>query len=208
MRVPALAVLGLLLLLPAGAARAETLGDARIGFSAERVLVLDGKSFTGRIWNMPGEQRHEQDLPAAKSAFILHSDSEVGDIVLPELHTVVEFVMPKVLALLGEPGRLGKPVGQDTVNGIATTKYAVDRDIPEGHLAGSLWLSRDGIPMRCDGSFTRKSGKVSTVRWELRHVEIGRQDAALFEVPAGYSKLSPEAAATLLGLRISPHRAH
>ena len=79
------------------------------------------------------------------------------------------------------------------------------KPFPEGRLSGLLWLSRDGIPMRCDGSFARKNGKVSTVHWELRHVRIGPQDAALFEVPAGYSKLPPEAAATLLGLRLARH---
>jgi hypothetical protein len=188
-----------------GAALAETLGDPRIGFSAERLLVFDGRSYVGRMWNMPGEQRHEQDLPSVKPVFILHADSTVGDILLPQLHTAVEFVLPKALAVLGRPGLLGKAVAQETVNGIATEKYAVARDIPEGRLAGSLWLSAGGIPMRCDGTFTRKNGKVSTVHWELRHVSIGAQDATLFEVPPGYSKLPPEAAATLLGLRLAPH---
>jgi hypothetical protein len=88
------------------------------------------------------------------------------------------------------------------------TKYAVDKDIPEGHLAGSLWLTAEGIPMRCDGSFTRTNGKISKIHWELSHVLIGSQDPALFEVPPGYSKLPPEAAATLLGLRLSAHSKH
>jgi hypothetical protein len=193
------------LLTAAGTTSAETLGDARVGFSAERVLVFDGHSYVGRMWNMPGEQRHEQDLPSLKPVFILHADSTIGDILLPQLHTTVEFLMPKALAALGKPGLLGKAVGEETIDGIATTKYTVNKDIPEGLLSGSLWLSADGIPMRCDGSFTRKNGKVSTVHWELRHVRIGQQDAALFEVPADYSKLPPEAAATLLGLRLKPH---
>jgi hypothetical protein len=71
-----------------------------------------------------------------------------------------------------------------------------------------LWLSSDGIPMRCDGSYTSRKGKVSKVHWELRDVKIGRQDASLFEVPAGYSKLPPEAAATLFGLRLASHPKH
>jgi hypothetical protein len=206
MRALSIGLSTLLMALTLGAsALAGTLGDPRIGFSAERVLVFDGKSYVGRMWNMPGEQRHEQDLPSVKPVFILHADNTVADIVLPQLHTAVEFVLPSVLSILGTPGLLGKPVGEDTVSGIATTRYAVDKDIPEGHLAGSLWLSRDGIPMKCDGSFTGKKGKVSTVHWELRHVRIGAQDAALFEVPRGYSKLPPEAAATLLGLRLARH---
>jgi hypothetical protein len=187
---------------------AETLGDPQIGFTAERVLVFDGHRYVGRMWNMPGEQRHEQALPAAAPVFILHADSAIGDIVLADLHTTIEFTLPRVLATLSKPDQLGRPVGNETVNGVATTKYSVDRTIPQGRLAGALWLSRDGIPMRCDGSFTRRNGKVSTVHWELRHVEIGRQDAALFAVPPGYAKIPPQAAAALLGLRFVPHSKH
>ncbi len=205
MRALVCALLALILLVATdGAMLAGTLGDPRIGFSAERVLVFDGHSYIGQMWNMPGAQRHEQELPSLKPVFILHADRTIGDILLPQLHTAVEFAMPKALAVLGRPGVLGKAVGEEIINGIATTRYAVDKDIPEGHLSGMLWLSADGIPMRCDGSLTRTNGKVSTVHWELRHVRVGPQDAALFEVPAGYSKLSPQAASTLLGLRLAP----
>jgi hypothetical protein len=203
MRVYLLWPIALAMLMAAKAALAETLGDPQIGFSAERVLVLDGHSYVGRMWNNPGEQRHEQQLPAFKPIFILRADSSVADVLLPQMHTAVEFDLPKVLAVLGQPDLLGKPIGAEIVNGIATTKYAVDKAIPDGHLSGSLWLSRDGIPMRCDGSYTNRKGKVSTVHWELRHVEIGEQDAKLFTVPADYSKLPPKAAATLLGLRLA-----
>ena len=194
-----------LVLLPPVAAPAsgETLGDARVGFSAERVLVIDGQRYVGKMWHMPGEQRHEQDLPALKPAFILRSDSAIGDIILPQLHTVVEFALPKELSILGDPDLLRKPVGQETVNGIATTKYSVDQATPQGHTVGSLWLSAEGIPMKCDAQFAGKKGKVSTIRWELTHVRIGAQDAALFEVPSGYAKLPPEAAAPLLGMRLA-----
>jgi hypothetical protein len=182
---------------------AQTLGDARVGFSAERVLVFDGQSYVGRMWHMPGEQRHEQALPALRPVFILRANSDVADAILPQLHTVVEFAVPKELSLLGAPDLLRKPLGEETVNGIATTKYAIDEDTASGRATGMLWLSSDGIPMRCDAKLVAKNGKASTIHWELRHVEIGRQDAALFEVPGGYAKLSPEAAAPLLGLRLA-----
>ena len=182
---------------------AETIGDARVGFTAERVLILDGRSFVGRMWHMPGEQRHEQDLPAIRPVFILHADSAGGEVVLPQLHTVIEFVLPRVVSVVSQPD-LRKPMGQASIDGIATTQYLVEHDSPEGRATGSLWLSRDGIPMKCVGKFVTRNGKLSTIDWQLHHVTIGRQDAALFEVPRGYTKLPPEAAAPLLGMRIAP----
>jgi hypothetical protein len=189
-------------------ALAETLGDARVGFSAERLLVVDGRSYVGRMWQMPGEQRHEQQLPAISPVFILRADSAHGDVVLPQLHTVVEFALPKEFALLANPDLLRRPVGQETVNGIATTKYAIEQDLPGGHIAGSLWLSRDGIPMRCDGKFEPDKGRRSTIYWELRDVKLGKQDEALFEVPKGFAKLPPEAMVPLLGMRLAAPPAH
>jgi hypothetical protein len=160
------------------------------------------------MWHMPGEQRHEQDLPALRPIFILRADSAIGDIILPKLHTVVEFALPKELSILGDPGLLRQPVGQETVNGIATTKYDVDEKMPQGRAVGSLWLSQDGIPMKCDARVATDKGKVSMIRWELRHVKIGTQDPALFEIPHDYAKLPPEAAAPLLGMRLARPPAH
>jgi hypothetical protein len=206
MRVLRVTLIAFALAVPAliaAPASAETLGDARVGFSAERVLVINGQSYVGRMWHMPGEQRHEQDLPALKPIFILRAGSAIGDLILPKLHTVVEFALPKELSLLGDPHLLGKPVGQETVNGIATTKYDVDEKTPQGRAVGSLWLSQEGIPMKCDARLATDKGKVSTIRWELRHVKIGAQDAALFEVPRDYARLPAEAAAPLLGMRLA-----
>jgi hypothetical protein len=205
LRLPLITLLSLLGSVPAPG---ETLGDARVGFSAERVLVIDGQSYAGRMWQMPGEQRHEQELPAIKPVFILRAANTHADIVLPQLHTVVEIVLPQELSILNNPNLLRRPVGQETVDGITTTKYTVEEDLPRGHIAGTLWLSRDGILMRCDGKFEPKNGKTSMIHWELRHVKFGNQDEALFAVPQGYAKLTPEAAAPLLGMHLAGPPGH
>lgn len=189
------------LILLAGTAPAATLGDARIGFSADRTLTVDGRVYQGKIWAMPGLERHEQAIKAFRPVFLLRAGNALGEIVLPQLKTIVEFTLPAELRLLGS-ARNRRELGQEAVNGIATTKYAVDETVPEGHAAGTLWLSRDGIPMRLAGSFTAPKGKVSTISWELSHVKTGPQPAALFEAPPGYSRLPPEAVAPLLGLRL------
>ncbi len=195
------------LMLVPGAVGGATLGEAQIGFSADRTLVIDGRTYVGKIWTMPGKERHEQAIEAFRPVFLLRADSPLAEVVLPQLKTIVQFALPPELRILGTPALKKHPAGQETVNGIATTKYAIDETMPEGHATGTLWLSRDGIPMKLAGSFTRQSGKVSTLRWELSHVKIGPQPAALFEAPKGFSKLPPEAVAPLLGLKLksTPH---
>jgi len=183
-------------------AGAATLSDATVGFSAVRTLVIDGKSYVGRMAAMPGRERHEQQIQGFSPVFLLRADAPLADIVLAQLHTVVQFALPPELRIFGRPELKKKPLGRDTVNGIATTKYAIDETVPEGHASGTLWLSAEGIPMRLAGKFAAQNGKTSDVRWELKEVKIGPQPAALFEAPPGYSKLPPEAVAPLLGLRL------
>jgi hypothetical protein len=203
MRAYFLAALLVLAALPAPVpAGAMTLGEAKVGFSADRVLIIDGKTYQGKIWTMPGEERHEQDLNGIPAAFLLHDGTPIADLVLPKLHTVVEFMLPPELHLFADPHLTKKPAGREIVGGIATTKYAVDENVPEGHGEGFLWLSDNGIPMKLDGIFTRTSGRVGHLHWELNNVRLGPQPAALFEAPHGFSKLPAEAIVPLLGLKL------
>ncbi len=195
-------ILLLVLILVPGAVGGATLGEAQIGFSADRTLVIDGRTYVGKIWTMPGKERHEQAIEAFRPVFLLRADSPLAEVVLPQLKTIVQFALPPELRILGTPALKKHPAGQETVNGIATTNYAITETLPEGPATGTLWLSRDGIPMKVAGSFTRQQGKVSNLRWELSHVKIGPQPASLFEAPPGYSKLPPEAVAPLHGLKL------
>ena len=65
------------------------LATAQIGFSADRTLVVDGKTYHGKIWTMPGKERHEQVIQGFQPVFILRADSPIGEVVLPQLHTTV-----------------------------------------------------------------------------------------------------------------------
>jgi len=197
-----LAAVALCLALLPCSARAATLIDAATGFSAERTLVVDGHTYRGKVWAMPGKERHEQDIAGMRPVFLLRGDSGLGEIVLQNLKTVVQFEIPAELRLLDVAALKTHAIGDETVNGVATTKYAIDKSIPEGHAAGTLWLSADGIPMRVAGTFTNAKGRESRVRWELSGVKTGPLPATLFEPPAGLSKLPPEAIAPLLGLRL------
>ena len=197
-----IALAALVLWLLAAPAFALTLCEAKTGFSADRTLVIDGKTYLGRLWTMPGMERHEQNLNGIPAAFVLHSDTPLAELVLPDLHTVVEFLLPAELHLFSDPRLTRRPVGSETINGIATTKYAIDETVPEGHGEGFLWLSDSGIPMRLDGTFTRTSGRVAHLRWELTHVKLGPQPGSLFEPPHGFSKLPAEAIVPLLGLKL------
>jgi hypothetical protein len=81
----------------------------------------------------------------------LHGHSTVGEVVVPQLHIVVEFVLPRAFLVLSHHD-LRQPVGRANIDGIATTQYLVEHDSTKGDATGLLWFISDGIPMRCVAS--------------------------------------------------------
>jgi hypothetical protein len=197
-RLLSLILLGLVLF--GARAEAQLLGDVKSGFSADRTVVFDGRTFTGRVYAIPGRQRHEQAIEGIPQVILLRSDGK-GWLVLPTMRSYVEFGMAPALAELADPGLLGTPVGKETVNGIATTKYRIEHTARDGTtIDGYLWRSADGLVMKLDGYYTPRNGRATPVQMELSHVERGRQDPALFELPQGMVRLPTNALQPLLGL--------
>jgi hypothetical protein len=181
-------------------ASAQVLGDARVPFSADRVLTVDGRTFEGRVYHTPGRQRHEQMLEGVQQVVLLRADRGEGWLVLPSLHSYVEFRFPQALAELSDPSLRGTPVGQDTVSGMKTTKYRVEHAARDGtSVDGWMWVTREGIVMKLDGTVRPRSGKPTPFSMQLSNVRIGPQDMAMFELPQGFMKLPSSALQPLLG---------
>src|SRR5215472_8833054 len=70
-------------------------------------------------------------------------------------HIVVEFVLSKASPVLSHTPIYDSPLGGRVSTAWHTTQHFVERDSPEGHAAGSLWLSGDATPMRCVGKLTK-----------------------------------------------------
>jgi hypothetical protein len=177
------------------------LGDARVPYSADRTVVIDGRTFTGKVYSIPGRQRHEQEIEGMPQVIILRGDQAKGYLVIPSVHSYVEFGFAPAATELSDPSLRGTPVGQETVGGLKTTKYRVEHDARDGTLVdGYLWLTAQGIPMRADGTYTPRRGKPVSFHMELSNVRQGAQNADLFELPQGLMKLPTNALQPLLGV--------
>jgi hypothetical protein len=181
-------------------ASAQVLGDARVAFSADRALTVDGRTFQGRVYHTPGRQRHEQMLEGVQQVVLLRADRGEGWLVLPSLHSYVEFRFPQALAELSDPSLRGTPVGQESISGMTTTKYRVEHTARDGtSVDGWMWVTREGIVMKLDGTVRPRSGKPTPFTMQLSNVRIGPQDMAMFDLPQGYVKLPSNALQPLLG---------
>ena len=181
-------------------ATAQVLGDASVSFSADRTLTVDGRTFSGRIFHMPGRQRHEQMLEGVQQVVLLRADRAQGWLVLPGLHSYVEFSFPQAIAELSDPSLRGTPVGQETIAGLRTTKYRVEHSARDGtSVDGWMWVTGQGIVMKLDGTARPRSGKPTPFSMQLQNVRVGPQDASIFDLPQGFMKLPTNALGPLLG---------
>lgn len=184
-----------------GAAHAALFGDAGVAYSAERTVTVNGKSYSGMVFHIPGHDRHEQTIQGVAEVIILDAATKRGFLVVPMLKSYVAFAFPKLMAELDDPGLRRAPVGRETINGVPTTKYRVDHISTDGsHAQGYAWLSAQGVLMRIDGTVTRGGGsKPAVIRMELAGLAVGPQDPALFQVPPGLAELPAAALEGLFG---------
>jgi len=80
-------------------------------------------------------------------------------------------------------------VGQETINGIKSTKskiVAVKKD-GSGKFGGFFWTTKEGITVKMD-MLSKEGDKKLRMTSELTNLKIEKQDPALFEIPAGYTK--------------------
>ena len=191
------ALVAVILALPA---HASALLDAPISFSATRTVTIDGKPYTGAMFHEPGRERDEQKLGAMDMAFILDSQSSQGFLVVPSIKTYVTFPFPPMLsALVDAEMEKQKPVGEESVDHIPTTKYRVEKTTGDGsHGEGFVWVSKRGVLMRLDGVVTSPGGHKTKIAMKLADVREGPQKPELFAPPINMNELPFQALAPLL----------
>jgi hypothetical protein len=195
------ALLGLAaLLLAAGGARAESLLDAPLAYSATRNVSVDGRAYTGTVHHIAGKERQEQELLGMHAVFILDGGATKGWLVVPALKSFIEFPFPPVMAMLASPILKKTPLGNESVNGVATEKYRIHAVARDGTLAdGIAWFDRRGVLMKLQGAVIAPHGHRTVIAMEVSQVVEAPQDAGLFAPPRNFTQLPAEALAPLLG---------
>ncbi len=191
--------LGVLLML-AGPASAAGLLDAPISFTAQRSVTVNGQTYVGPMFHVPGQERHEQTLMGMPQVYILDDESGDGYMILPGLKTYIKFPFPPLLSALVDGDIQKQPRGDEIVSGIPTTKYRLDHNSPDGmHGEGFAWVSKRGVLMKLDGTMTAPGGHKTKVALILSDLKEGPQKPSLFAPPRDMNQLPIEALAPLIG---------
>jgi len=160
-----------------------------VDYSADRVLDTEKGSFSQKVYVSGGKERSEMDMGGMQSVTILRPDKQLGWRLMPMQKMYQQMDLAKAREQTGaSPGDNVEITveGPDTIEGHATTKYKlVTADKKYG---GFMWFTSDGIAIKMD-LLSREGATKSRIQMTLKNLSVGAQDEALFELPAGYTKM-------------------
>lgn len=169
------------------------LEPSEVEYSADQTMETAEISMEGPVYVAPGMERRETLIEGMRQITIMRHDKGVMWTLMPEERIYME---AKLAATGTGQGDLSgyeveqTTVGEEEVNGMMTTKSRIIMTAKDGDkMGGFWWMSAEGILVKMDVIAIDKGSK-ARIKKELKNIQIGHQDPALFEIPAGYSQMS------------------
>ena len=173
----------------------------KVDYSADYTMETADMAMQGKMYYSPGMERRESEQDGDKSIMIVRHDKKVVWMLMTEQNAYMENPIPKA----GNSGDLSAfklkttRVGNETMNGVKTTKSKLIMTGPRGQkMGGFIWTSKEGIAVKVDAIAVDKKSK-ERFKMELKNLQVGKQDHALFEIPADYTKMDMGGMGKLMG---------
>jgi len=150
----------------------------------------------GHVNYTPTRERREMVMGSGgdKMITITRQDKKVAWTLMPSEKMYMEVSLAQASANAKDDTSKYKieqtVVGPETVNGVSTTKSKIIMTGPKGEkMGGFMWTTKENIVVKMDAIAIDKKQK-HRYKTELTNLKVGKQDPKLFEVPAGYQKMS------------------
>lgn len=159
--------------------------EPRVEYSADSTMETEGgMTMKSRVYSAPGKQRIEMG-GADGNVTIMRRDKKVMWQLMGDMY------MEMPMSQSQDPLDMDiqqTAVGDETVNGVKTTKYKIIATKKDGSkFGGFFWTTKDGITVKMD-LLSKEGDKKMRMSQELTNLKIGKQDPKLFEIPPGYTK--------------------
>jgi len=188
----------------AAPAWADKLPLPKAAYSADVIFFAKGKQTSGHLnVDGPKERRQAKNAAGADKTLIIRRDQGKAGLVY-DLKPSRKLAVAMRMAAAEAAGEIGAPgididafygvdatsQGAETLEGLQTTKYAIKIDGgPDLVVNATVWATDDGIIVKMIGKTSIDTDAVPS-RMELKNIQRGPQDPALFEVPAGLEVLT------------------
>lgn len=172
-----------------GLNEANQLDTIQVSFVADAIIETDEFSLTERIYYVPGMVRDESEMSGQQMIFIQRYDLGKLWMLMPAQNVYIESDVSQPSEQL-EQYRLveREVVGQETVNGMDTTKYKVIYENSKDKFGGYTWFTDDLIAVKAF-LISEEKGEKQRIQFEITNLMRGPQDRGLFDLPEGSTKL-------------------
>jgi outer membrane lipoprotein-sorting protein len=168
-------------------------------FSAEIAMQGNNTPAThGKVYIKGNKFRQEFDMGGVKHISIMRGDKQVVWMVIPDQKVYMEMALTpqakaKMMKMPQDQAKM-KLLGTETVNGYEADKYEATGT--KGQASKEyVWVAKKlGMPLKmtsADGSFSM----------EYKNIKEGNVPDSVFEVPAGYQKMSMPMGMGMGGMR-------
>ncbi len=178
-------------LLFAGAAFAAGFSPATVDYSADRSMSGDGETMDGKVFYSPGKERSEWNA-GEPVVVIMRQDKKLVWTVMAKEKMYMEHKFGEEKKRAGDYRDCDirqSEGGEEVVNGVKTRKTRMEIVCPDkSNYNGTLWLTKENIPMRMETEDKNDRSGKKVFRMELKNLKIAKQNPRVFEIPDGYTK--------------------
>jgi hypothetical protein len=161
-------------------------------FSADQVVTKDSKTTTAKVYATPAAMRTEGVQDGKKFVAIFRYDRKVVWSLMPDEKMYFEMPMPagaQVAAGMEEMMK-GVQVKQESLGSEQVGGYHCDKTRTTTTWQGITDTTVEWAAKELDGFVVKKHDETTGELTEYKNIRLGPQDPSLFELPAGYKKMS------------------
>jgi hypothetical protein len=163
--------------------------EVQVDYFADSTLETeDGMTLKSRVYHTTNKERMEMGGSDGMTT-IIRKDKQVMWQLMGDMYMEMPMDDSNASGMNAFEIVEQAEVGQETVNGIMTTKskvVAVKKD-GSGKFGGFFWTTKEGITVKMD-MLSKEGDRKIRVTNELNNLKIEKQSPALFAIPTGYTK--------------------
>jgi len=163
--------------------------EVQVDYSADSTMETEGgMTMKSRIYHTVNKDRMEMGGSDGMTS-IVRKDKKVVWQLMGDMYMEMPMDASNTSGMDGFDIVEQTEVGQESINGVKATKskiVAVKKD-GSGKFGGFFWTTKEGITVKMD-MLSKEGDKKLRMTSELSNLKIEKQNPALFEIPAGYTK--------------------
>lgn len=166
----------------------------KVEYSADQTMETSETSMDGKVYVTPSKERREMNMSGETVTMIMRRDKKIAWTIMPSEQMYMEMSFNDAAQQSGNLDNYKietTAMGSENINGVncEKSKIVMTKQDDDTKMGGFWWMTKDNIMMKMDMLAIDKGNKMR-IKLELNNLKVGKQNPSLFEIPAGYSKMS------------------